>query len=264
MIAAMNPEASLAAAYVVALCVLAFYLRSRYRDSGMRMCAELAGAVFRGDLVRIRSRIEARKRALRQGELAERIFELGRRRRVSRPELYVHPKARVVSASALWGDSGVVILSSRLVDGLGRREIDALAARQVCYREWPLIVVQLVLAGTAVLGIWWQIWWPYFAVVVASLLWFRERDAAADQAAVKLTGDPEALITAVARVHRLNGESAVLPPWARARAERIAARAGVDIARLDELLQLGAVPPDDTYSLARPQYEAVIDGCADR
>ncbi len=138
----------------------------------------------------------------------------------------------------------VVILTPALLNRLSRREVDALAARQMNHpasgRLFLILLVFTFLAATygaqdfvALLAI-----LSLQAILVAGFL--VRADRVASHRATNLTGDPVALITALAKIDRGRGRAS--------RLHRIAAAAGIDRPHLAELLA-NPSGADDRYTV---------------
>jgi Zn-dependent protease with chaperone function len=213
--------------------------------------------------------------ALTAGALRDRAFELAGKAGVKLRQLYVIPEGRglLVNAFAVAGDN--VLLSERLIRQLTRREVDAIVAHELghigakhlkrmkgCLMPAIMVVVVTgVMTSTYLTGLYKRFdvdrwWWPMvalpiFAVIILATFRSRRWERTADAASAKLTGDPEAMITGLAKIARLTltplewGRAEarfITHPSMRARFDRIAEEAGVPPARVEELL---ADLPDD-------------------
>jgi hypothetical protein len=99
------------------------------------------------------------------------------------------------------------------------------------------------------------------------LLFFvsRRNEFAADAGAFKLTGDAEAMITALAKVSRLNtmpihwgklDEKMLTHPSTLRRIKHLASLGGLSEARIPELLSQSAIPPTDVYPIPATALES--------
>ena len=201
--------------------------------SAMRILAFLLEFALLAAIVGTRSP----SRGALTGALADRIAGLARAGSLRARKVYLADPS-IPGWSAILARKAV-ILTPALLERLSRREIDAIAARQMSHPAnlrlfLTLLVFTLfcVVCGSAsflpLLGI-----LALEAVFVAGFL--TRSDRVANQRAAALTGDPVALVTALARID----------PRA-SRMGGIAARAGIDKAHLAGLLtnQSG---PDDRY-----------------
>lgn len=213
--------------------------------------------------------------ALTVGELRDRIFALAQKAGVRVRQVYVLPagKWRMANAFAMQGNN--VLLTDYLLQHLSKREVDAIVAHELAHlqrrdprRLWTIIVLVGAAAGVliSVLDATGAATWerlPFIAagaVLLALLLFYffaRRFERGADAGAVALTGDPEALITALARMMRVNllpmhwgkwDERFLTHPSTLRRVEAIAARGGISPERLQEILK--ATPAEvERYSL---------------
>jgi Zn-dependent protease with chaperone function len=195
--------------------------------------------------------------AVSVGELRDRIFALAARAGVRLRQLYVVPMVRGRIANAFAVRGGVVVLTDHLLAGLGRREIDAVLAHELAHlrRLHPLklVLAALLPAGLAVILLYRLGPVPTFlAATLLGLLTFfvtsRRFERQADLAAVGLTGDPEALISALGRLNRLNtlpldwgrwSGSLLTHPSTRRRAQTLARAGGLEPGRVESLLRDG-------------------------
>ncbi len=198
--------------------------------------------------------------ALTQGELRDRIVALAASAGVPVRSLYVVPMRRMRVANAFAVRRDVVVLSDWLVEHLDRRELDAVVAHELGHlkhhhtRWLTLAVVGGAAAGMAVT--WHHAAWTYPAALATSLMVMRfvsrRFEPVADREAVAITGDPEALCTALVRISRLNhvpvrwgraAEQVLTHPSTERRVRAIGVRAGFSPERIEALL---AAPPPVT------------------
>jgi Zn-dependent protease with chaperone function len=207
--------------------------------------------------------------ALTLGELRDRVFALAQKAGVKVQQIYVLPagKARLANAFAMQGNN--VLLTDYLLQHLDKREVDAIVAHELTHlkrrdpRKLSLafavsaavpLVLTLGLADAMDI----DRWRPVFPVLITlSLLGFyffsRRLERGADAGAVALTGDPEALITGLARITSLSTmplqwgkweERFLTHPSTMRRAQAIAQRAGITPDRLQEILSAPGADPD--------------------
>jgi Zn-dependent protease with chaperone function len=200
-------------------------------------------------------------RALTAGELRDRIFAMAKTLHVKLTQVYVVAtgKARLANAFARTGNS--ILLTDALLESLNRREVDAVVAHELSHLKhghpqklgmaWlgglvAAIFMMSLVPSTGVLDrlVRYSL---VFLVPVAFVYFFSRRfEYTADRAAVKLTGDPEAQITSLVKLNRLN----LLPlQWGRVqgkflthpstlqRARSIARAGGISEARVPEIVQ---------------------------
>jgi hypothetical protein len=98
----------------------------------------------------------------------------------------------------------------------------------------------------------------YAFILLAIFFVSRRNEFAADAGSVRLTGDAEAMITALAKISRLNtmpihwnklDEKMLSHPSTLKRMARLAHTGGISEARIPELLTQSVAPPTDLYSL---------------
>ncbi len=229
----------------------------------------LAGAAIASRLALLRLQLQASgiaPHAVTAGPLRDRLFALAAQAGVRLRQLYVVPMARGRMANAFAVRGNVVVLTDYLLEHLSRREVDAVMAHEITHlqRRHPLLLL------LTLMGVWvgiaelvmllggWALGGGLGLVVSIALfgLVSRRFERQADAGAVALTGDPEALITGLAHLTRLNtmplhwgrwDESMLTHPSTRRRALAIAARAGLPPGRIEALLQ-GARSGDDHYA----------------
>jgi len=214
---------------------------------------------------------EMEPHALSVGDLRDRVFALAEKAGVRLKQLYVLPAGRghLVNAFALSG--GVVMISEEVLLRFSRREVDAVAAHELSHLRkkhtaaWrPILVYVLIMAvavGMAVLNDQAPDGWnlellvpvPLFLVLAGGLYLSRRREVVADLGAVELTGDPEAMITAIVKLASLNrlpvewgrwSERLITHPSSLRRAKAVAHAAGIPPDHLESLLQDRGEPED--------------------
>src|SRR5262249_24524783 len=175
---------------------------------------------------------------------------------------------------------GAVVMNQGLLQRLSRREVDAIVCHELSHMR-PLRRSRLMVAyGLIVAAVLGQMWLPNFFDVIPALLliayflvkaWRRAGGRTADLDAVRRRGDPEAMITGLARVSRENGmplEWAAPYSWVTAHPstmERIhaIARAGqVSQPRIGELLEEAQQEAADHYAETQPPAAPIPDDAA--
>ena len=217
-----------------------------------------------------RARVGSRLRPLSSGELFDRIAQLAAQAGWRKFRIYISTSA-YMNAFALPGRS--IFFTTPLLRSLPRREIDAVAAHELSHvrhasnRPWLALAIAMVLfetsAGDLVLG---STGGFTFAVVLpvifylAALRGVRKREFQADAGAVRLAGDPRALIGALARIARSSQRPLPLNPVAEwfsthpstlKRIRAMAAAGGIPQAELETLLTTGV--PGEPYPLPTPE-----------
>jgi Zn-dependent protease with chaperone function len=218
------------------------------------------------------SRFAARHRgfelqALTQGELRDRIAELAGRAGVTVRGVYVLPLRRSRMANAFAVRADAVLLTDWLVEHVERRELDAIVAHELAHlrHHHPRSLAIASMLGVAVgVAATWNLpsGWSYPVAIVSALavtrFASRRFERVADAEAVKLCGDPEALIRALVRISHLNhvpvqwsmaAERTLTHPSTERRARAIGAAAGLSPERVTELL---GEPPSVTNPYPLP------------
>jgi Zn-dependent protease with chaperone function len=202
-----------------------------------------------------------KKVALTQGELFDRAQFIARRSGVSVKRVLVFKSSRDLPTAYAQRNTGAILLSDGLLRLLSRRETEAVMAheaahfrpmQQMLVSAVPLLAVFTVLAGS---------FWPEariatpFLPILAVLLWRalrRMQEYDADSNAVRATGDPESLITALTRISAVIGmpldwgpvAGLFLPhPAMTARFRSIARKGGISSARVDEVVSAASIIP---------------------
>jgi Zn-dependent protease with chaperone function len=207
------------------------------------------------------------RQALTTGALRDRIFALAAQAGQPLNQVYVLPMAQSREANAFVNvKARVVLLTDYLVQSLSQREVDAIVSHELGHLRKPppgkllggvlggafsFVVVVVFVGG---LGAEQYRWLPAFplvavlGVVVLSTWRSRRWERVADAEAVTLTGDPEALITALLKIAKLNAhplrwsrweEHVITHPSTLRRIDAIARQGGVSPERLQQLLEEG-------------------------
>jgi hypothetical protein len=206
----------------------------------------------------------ARQQTLAGGAVRDRLMELAEQAQVKARLVYVlpPPQWRLLNAVGVPGE--VVFVCPEALPHLSQRETNALLALELA-RLWRLrgssligflkvmglILVGGVLTGLAMAFLGGFEFGPLFLLIIFPVLLhgllrrWPHFSARLDGPALSITGDPEALLTGLARLRRLDllplapGEEKdeALPPTADwPRLARLAERAGIPPERLDEIL----------------------------
>lgn len=195
-----------------------------------------------------------KKVALTQGELFDRAQFIARRCGVPVKRLVVFASPQDLPAAFAQRGTEAIMLSDRLLRLLSRRETEAVMAHEAAHFRplqkamvsgAPMIAVFAILVGS---------FWPEgrlftpFVPILSLLAWRalrRMQEYDADSNAVRATGNPEGLITALTRISGASGmplhwgpaAGLFLPhPPMTARFRSIARKAGIGAARLEEIV----------------------------
>lgn len=217
--------------------------------------------------------------AVTLGELRDRIFAMARKVRVNLQQIYILPASRMRMANAFATAGNHVILTDYLLAHLNRREVEAVVAHEVAHLRYRHPRILALAAGGAV-GLWfagpaifealrpmaWRLpgltidLLPLFLLAGLLPLRFlmRRFERSADAYAAMLTGDAEAMISALGKLARLS----LLPlrwnwwedrvsthPSMIRRGEALALRFGLSYDRMEKLLSGEAGLEDDRYEL---------------
>lgn len=211
-------------------------------------------------------------KALTSGDLRNRIFELAQRAGVLVKQIYLLPEEQAQLSNAFARSDNSVLISSSLVKKLSRREVDAIMAHEIGHlkEKHPqmmgkvtILVMVIVNAVGAMATLYLNLndQTPLLfsmSLVIASLTVFfisRRNERHADAIGISLTGDPEAFISGLAKLSRLNlmplhsggwGESFETHPRTLGRLSDIARMHGISDDRLHSLLN-DETAPDNTY-----------------
>jgi Zn-dependent protease with chaperone function len=234
----------------------------------------IAAAIFGGRLVhqKFAEALGMKLQAVTTGELRDRAFAIAQKARAKLNQLYVLPAERQRMANAFAHMAHNIFLTDYLLQNLDKREVDAVIGHEMAHIQKKhirtrMIVVIVVLVAIAFVAARSERWIPQefpsgpvvFALVLLMIFFVsRLNEFAADAGAVALTGDAEAMITALARISRLNtmpihwgklDEKMLSHPSTLRRIKRLAHSAGISEARIRELLSQSAAPPLNVYPI---------------
>ena len=206
--------------------------------------------------------------AVTHGELREAVFALAARAKVALHQLYVVPMRKSRLANAFAVQNRTVILTDYLLARLDRAEADAVLAHEVAHLQLghphKLALAHMLSLMAPIMMSLYAVPMPWtLAAFVAGTMVFtaisRRFEFAADAGALELGARPDALISGLARITRLNH----LPGrWARgfalflthpaldARARAIARRAALEPESFAGAL---APPPEPATPYALPE-----------
>jgi Zn-dependent protease with chaperone function len=198
--------------------------------------------------------------AVTEGDLFNRISELARLAGVTLQQIMVIPTGKMPQANAAAVLGGSVMFTDHLLRNLTRREVDAVAAHELAHLKYRhpgwlvvLFLVAMILPALArpALPHWWQDSWMQHlpvGLMLAMVVYYyvmRRFEFQVDAYAAWLTGDPEAMITGLVKIHRLSlmpmqwgkwEEGMLTHPSTSDRLESIARQNGVSSRRLQEIV----------------------------
>lgn len=229
------------------------------------------GSILLAALARARwaKRFGFEPHAVTHGNLRDRLFALAAKAGTKLQQLYVMPTRRSRMANAFAVQGGVVLLTDWLLENLDRREIDAVLAHELAHVHLghPRKLMFAAMGGAIAGAVWFSAIGFAGAVTLGSVLALlvmrflsRRFEFQADALAVRLTGDPAALVTGLVRISRLNhlplhwsraAEHGLTHPSTLRRCEAIARAGGIPPERLRELLATDG-PPADRDSVPAP------------
>jgi Zn-dependent protease with chaperone function len=187
------------------------------RAGPMWYASALLAYVLLARLSRMLDLVFTTGRELGAGAVRDRIFELARQEqvRVNRVSVVAAGREQLANAAALLGND--VLLTDYLLAHLSPREVDVMVAHELAHLKWrPLLVRTLAVVGAGVAGVYavtalgrltpWPPSLPLYVAVALLIVYLilRRFEYAADAEAARLTGDPEALTSAILKVARLN------------------------------------------------------------
>ncbi len=199
------------------------------------------------------------------GEPRQRLFELAEQIQVRVHQVHLMPAVpwRLVNALGTLGNC--VYLTGEVLPHLSRREVDALLALELV-RLWQprgrfpwrtlvlLVLAVLAVAVCVVCGVMlhnagMEPPWPLFVLPGLILVFRGSRRTrhfvpARDRDALAITGDPEALITALAKLHRLK-----LLPLVAGQERNVFAGPVADWPRLQDLADHAGIPPEQLHEI---------------
>ncbi|HYV12571.1 MAG TPA: M48 family metalloprotease [Pyrinomonadaceae bacterium] len=214
----------------------------------------------------------SRLHALTSGDLRDRIFDLAHRAGVKLQQVYVLPETSAQLSNAFARSDNSVMITNSLIKNLSRREVDGIMAHEIGHLQarhpqtaGTVMTVAIVIANLVATFIYKITYltnaFPIIlggAIGVAYLVTFfrsRRNERQADAIGISLTGDPEAFISGLAKLSRLNlmplhsggwGESLDTHPGAMSRFQEIAKAHGISASRLQELVT-NAETPENKY-----------------
>jgi Zn-dependent protease with chaperone function len=246
--------------------------------TGFLYCFAGAAAIYLISLRFLRKTMEWKPEALTSGELRDRAFALAAKLGAKLNQIYIVPAGKLQMANAFASSANTVLLTDYLLARLNKREVDAVLAHELAHIKHRHARIRGMIAGAAGAGI--GFWYtaagdsPYLPLLDVAFccallfgLYFLSRrfEFTADADGARLTGDPESMISGLARLHVLNvfpiqwgkwTDKTMTHPSTTRRAEAIAKATGYPVERVPLVLAAAlAIPaasesdPSDYYAL---------------
>lgn len=272
------------ASFIVPVFFLLLGLSSIQRNPSLAAACIVLGLVSWQACARLSAKAhKCPPQALTTGGLRDRIFELAARAGVPLKQIYILPAGKGQMANAFARSDNTVMLTDLLPRHLSEREVTAVVAHELAHlkeghpRSLGVTFISTIVGAGFVMSLLARSanmdrWTPaLFSVGLAAAMLVthyvsRGYERHADALAITLTRDPEAFITALAKLARLN----VLPvhwgtwndtwsthPSTEHRVRRLAEYGGVPPERLQELLEASRTEP---LSTDMPPVETVETG----
>jgi len=217
--------------------------------------------------------------ALTSGELRDRAFALAEKAGIKLNQLFVLPTETIRMANAFAHAARNIYLTDYLLKNLDKAEVDAVVGHEIAHLQkkhvgWRMAAAFLLISAYVFSSVFLEHWLPgtfpsgpifYSLALLAVFFISRRNEFRADAGSAKLTGNAEAMITALARITRLNtmplhwgkfDEKMLTHPSTLRRIKRLASETGIPEARIPELLSESLAPPADTYAIPRTALPA--------
>jgi Zn-dependent protease with chaperone function len=226
----------------------------------------------------VRKSTGARTQQLASGELKDRIAQLAARARRPQVKVIISFSARTNIAAAFALPGKIIYLTATLVRSLSKREVDAVAAHELSHfnhsqrGQFMSLGIAMILFDTPVNEVFLSSTTALLlallvplAVLLGALSLSRRREFAADANAAALTADPQAMISSLARVARINNSPLDMSPLAewisshpstRKRIRSLAAAAKLSTAEVESLCAAG--DPTEFYEIPQEQKNGNI------
>ncbi len=228
---------------------------------------------------RIRASAQTTIRELSVGELKDRVSELAAKMGAGAVRVFVSTSARSQISNAFAMRRSSVVLTAPLIQSVSKRELDAVVAHELSHfgharrSPWAALALAAILFEKPLADLTLQQTGGVFVAVLlvpvlvyfAALRGARKREFAADAGSVALTGDPRAMISALARIARNNRtplDFSVVAEWfsthpsTHRRIRALASAAGLDTAEMEALCTHG--DPDAPYLLLTEKNDAIF------
>lgn len=210
--------------------------------------------------------------ALNSGDLRDRAFAMAQEAKTKLHQLYILPAERNRTANACAHVAQNIFVTDYLIKNLNKSEVDAVVAHEITHLQRKhgarrMTAMYAAIFVLACAGGFFSDQLPhalpfgpicYALLLLALFLTSRRNEYVADAGSVKLTGNAEAMITALAKITRLNtmpmqwskfDEKLLTHPSSLRRIKRLAISAGISEARTAELIIQSAGAPNDIYAI---------------
>lgn len=211
-------------------------------------------------------------RAVTSGELRDRAFEIAAKAGAKLNQIYVLPTEQNRMANAFAHRANNIYLTDYLLKNLNRNEVDAVIGHEATHLKKKhgssrSVLIIAAIGLTALASDWVQNWTTinvplgpvlYGLFLLIVFFYSRRREFEADTGAWKLTGDAEAMITALVKMSRLNtmpiewsklDEKMLTHPSTLRRIKHLARLGNISEARIPDLLNQPVAPPVHPYPL---------------
>jgi Zn-dependent protease with chaperone function len=259
--------------FVIVIVIGMFNLSSRF--TGMFLIVAVVGWLL--SLTLINRVFKSSFHAVSEGAFRNRVFELAHKAGVAVKQIYLLPESTSQLSNAFASSDNSVMITVSLLKHLSKREVDAIMAHEIGHlkEKHPqmrghitlgAIMVTTIVASSISSLISMPRSGPAlfsFALLASMLILHfvsRSNERHADAIGISLTGDPEAFISGLAKLSRLNlmplkgggwGESLETHPRTMNRLQDIARLHGISPPRFEELLAAA--------DLTESHYSAIAD-----
>jgi Zn-dependent protease with chaperone function len=249
---------------------ISYFFSSSPRTAVLCLAAWFFLAIFFSGKLRQAHGLEPN--ALTRGDLRDRAFGIAEKAGVQLDGIYVLPSQKIRIANAFAHSRRTISLTDYLLKNMSKREVDAVIGHEIAHLQLHHIRTRLIVyfTGLALFGFatsWFNDFvsprfptGPICLIFLLLAMYYvsRRNEFAADRGSVRLTGDFEAMITALAKLARLNtiplrwsklNDPMLTHPSMDRRISALASASAVPAERLKQLLQDSSDPPSEAYAL---------------
>jgi Zn-dependent protease with chaperone function len=210
--------------------------------------------------------------ALTRGDLRDRAFAVAEKAGVQLDQVYVLPSHKMRIANAFAHSRRTISLTDYLLKNMSKREVNAVIGHEVAHLQLHHIRNRLIVYFAGLGAFMFASDWlngfvsprfpagPVCLMIPLLGMYYvsRRHEFAADRGSVRLTGDPEAMISALAKLARLNtiplhwsrlNDPMLTHPSMQRRVSAVAKMSDVPAGRLTQLIQESGNPPLEIYDL---------------